>query len=226
LSAGSFSGASSGGGNSDSGRRGGSSLSSNDTGGSRCVRALDDLSGSVVGDSVSESTSTVPSLGDHGTGALASGESTTIGRTVGVFSADSGDELSAGGLASARSGNSDSSRRGGSSLGGNDTRGSRRVRALNDLSGSVIGDSIPESTSAVPSLGDYGTSTFAGGESTAVGGTGRIVDAGASNELRSQRDTGEDGGAGEQGQVGDEESAEHSKASHLKDWCVVKRGNV
>jgi hypothetical protein len=66
-----------------------------DTGGTGSVGALDSDRSAVVGDGLSEATSTVTGLSDDGTGALASGEGAAVGCAIEVLGAGTSDELGA-----------------------------------------------------------------------------------------------------------------------------------
>lgn len=191
---------------------------------------MDDLSGTVVWRSVTETTSTISLLSDNGAGALASGERTTIGSAFRVGSTDTGDELGARRLSGAIVRSDAWSWCGGSwgscgwwrSSAIYDTRSGECVGALDNLSGAVVWSWFAETAATIALLGDDGASTLSSVEPTAVRGAVCVPRAHAGNELGALLwRTGKDGCACEQCDVCDEENAENSEAGHWEDRRVI-----
>jgi len=140
----------------------------------------------VVGDSVTEATSTITFEGNNGTTALASVESTASALALGVVSAGTGDELSARGLS--RSSTSGGSSRSGSTAvvhnGGRSSRGGGgRSLATENPSSVVVRGRVSEAAATITFESDDSTSTLAGVEATASTSAFRVAGTGTSDEL-------------------------------------------
>ena len=128
-------------------------------------------------------------MGNDCTSALASVEATATRGAISVARASTGDELRAGGSSRRGRGRRSSGVVAGTTLG--NTRGGLSVGSLNGLGSVVVGGGVAEAATTVTLLSDDCTSTFAGVEAAAAGGTVGVALAGASDELSAGRCTGD-----------------------------------
>ena len=172
-----------GGGRGRSGRGGGRRSSS---GGRRRSLAAELARGVVIRLRVPEATAAVALLGNDGPGALPGLEPTAPRGTVGVARARASDELTSRG---------DRGRGGGGrgGRGGRDGCGGRCGGVLTaELAGGVVvGLGVTEAAAAVALLGDDCSGALAGLKAAAARGTIDIPRAGAGDELRARRRTGD-----------------------------------
>jgi hypothetical protein len=169
------------------GGSGGSSRGSRSLSGGLAGESESDSS-AVVGLSVSETATTITLLGYNGTGALAGGENTACGCTIGIGGAGTGDELGAWGLS--RGGGCRGGSWGSCATGGN---GRVPVGEAKGYCGPVIRLGVSEPATAVTLLGDNRAGTFAGSEATASGGAVCISSANTSDELCAGCSSGNEG---------------------------------